>query len=162
MHEDGGHTRLESLYGKGLNIHPNSFGCDSVKTRLSCSALSCLVTTRTSHVIVIISNSRKKMSQDSQPPAKRQLRFEDASKIETLNHSDLYWFIDGNVVLQAEETLYRVHRFMFAHHSEVFKDMFSIPQPSVVTEVEECPVVPLTDKKEDIENLISLLYDNNK
>jgi len=83
-----------------------------------------------------------------------------------VNRSDLYWFNDGNVILQAEETLYRVHSFMFARHCGVFKDMFSIPQPSVQTEadlrIEGCPVIPLTDKIEDVENLISLLYDNNK
>lgn len=57
--------------------------------------------------------------------------------------ADRVWFDDGNVVVQAEQTLFKVHKSILALHSTVFKDMFSIPQPPPEGEimVEGCPVV---------------------
>jgi len=75
-----------------------------------------------------------------------------------------YWFEDGNVVLLTENTLFRVHRSILSRHSEIFKDTFAMPQaPSEENEcIEGCPVVPLSDTTEDINNMISLLYDLDK
>jgi hypothetical protein len=75
-----------------------------------------------------------------------------------------YWFEDGNIVLQAENTLFRVHRSILSRHSQIFKDTFAMPQaPSQENEsIEGCPVVPLSDTAEDLGNIISLLYDNDK
>ncbi|TCD66526.1 hypothetical protein EIP91_001302 [Steccherinum ochraceum] len=55
-------------------------------------------------------------------------------------HSEL-WFDDGNVVLAAENTLFKVHRTILAHHAEVFKDMFTFPQPPQTEETYDgCPI----------------------
>ncbi len=43
-------------------------------------------------------------------------------------HPDL-WFEDGNTILIAETTGFCVYRGVLARHSEVFRDMFQIPQP---------------------------------
>ena len=43
-----------------------------------------------------------------------------------------FWFDDGNVVLQVESTLFRVHRSILSMRSEVFQGMFSVPQPPAV------------------------------
>jgi BTB/POZ domain len=40
------------------------------------------------------------------------------------NRSIDCWFPDGNVVLQVESTLFRVHRSILSMHSEVFHGMF--------------------------------------
>jgi len=102
---------------------------------------------------------------DDEPPAKR--RRTDDTQYYPPKKSETYWFEDGNIVLKAGdtlgETLYRVHSSIFARHSEVFKDMLSIPQPSKKAEAETidgCPIISLTDTKEDLENVISIFYDN--
>lgn len=93
------------------------------------------------------------------PPKKRQRR----NSNEDQRTRSQYWFEDGNVVLQAENTLFRVHQSILSRHSQIFKDTFAMPQdPSQENEsVEDCPVVPLADSAEDLGNIISLLYDNN-
>ena len=73
-------------------------------------------------------------------------------------HSDLIWFADGNVILEAEERQFRVHRGILAMHSTVFKDMFEMPQPSEEPTVEGCPVVKLSDTAADVEHLLSVVY----
>lgn len=40
------------------------------------------------------------------------------------------WFKDGNVILIAEGTAFRVHQSLLSINSEVFRDMFSFPQPA--------------------------------
>ncbi len=83
-----------------------------------------------------------------------------------VKHVDL-WFSDGSVVLQAESTLFRVHKSQLARRSVVFSDMFTLPQPVVATShatiadetSEGCPVVSLHDSAEDVANLLLALYD---
>lgn len=62
------------------------------------------------------------------------------------------WYNDGNIVLQAEDTLFKVHRGILAQSSFVFQDMFSLPPPPLIDAelVEGCPVVPLFDTAEDV------------
>ena len=77
------------------------------------------------------------------------------------------WFSDGSVVLQAESTLFRVHKSQLARRSVVFSDMFTLPQPVVSTSHatfsdeshEGCPVVRLHDTAADVANLLLALYD---
>jgi hypothetical protein len=81
-------------------------------------------------------------------------------------HADL-WFCDGSVILQADSTLFRVHMSQLSRRSTVFSDMFTLPQPPVMTthamladETHEgCPVVKLYDSAEDVANLLLALYD---
>ncbi|GJJ10916.1 hypothetical protein Clacol_005144 [Clathrus columnatus] len=56
--------------------------------------------------------------------------FQDQFVSTARRHHDL-WFDDGSIVLRANNptTLFRVHRAMLARHSEVFRNMFAIPQP---------------------------------
>jgi hypothetical protein len=81
-------------------------------------------------------------------------------------HADL-WFCDGSVILQAESTLFRVHKSQLSRRSIVFSDMFALAQPPVITThatfadetYEGCPVVKLYDSAEDVTNLLLALYD---
>ncbi|KAG1899490.1 uncharacterized protein F5891DRAFT_1233197 [Suillus fuscotomentosus] len=102
---------------------------------------------------------------------------------EASKHTDL-WFCDGSIILRAEDTLFRVHKSQLARHSAFFRDLFSLPQPSAesadsttsssptvvvnnnpalqidtTNEVEGCPVLRLHDTSEDVENLLTALYD---
>ncbi|KDR86013.1 hypothetical protein GALMADRAFT_49237, partial [Galerina marginata CBS 339.88] len=79
---------------------------------------------------------------------------------EPLKSAD-YWFDDGNVILQAENTQFRVHRGNISRHSQVFRDMFSLPQPEKEPLFEGCPLVHVSDAPQDWENIFSILYDHN-
>ncbi|KAJ7334079.1 hypothetical protein DFH08DRAFT_880102 [Mycena albidolilacea] len=90
-------------------------------------------------------------------------------------HADL-WFKDGSVVCQAERTLFRVHVSQLSRHSALFRDIFTLPQPSrsrsrslsssleddtrvMLEECENCPLVVLQDQAEDVANFLAALYD---
>ncbi|KAJ7133458.1 hypothetical protein C8R44DRAFT_730611 [Mycena epipterygia] len=76
-----------------------------------------------------------------------------------LFRSTEFWFDDGTVVLQVENTLYRVYRGLLSSRSTVFHDTFSIPQPvEERTEIEGCPVVQLHDKSEDFTRFLKALH----
>ena len=74
-----------------------------------------------------------------------------------------FWFDDGNVILQAENAQFRVHRSLLSLHSNVFRDMFSMPQPTDITtmlNVDGCPVITLLDRASDLEHVLSVFYEN--
>ena len=74
-----------------------------------------------------------------------------------------FWFDDGNVILQAENTQFRVHRSLLSLQSSVFKDMFSMPQPmdtATTLNVDGCPIITLSDKASDLEHVLSIFYEN--
>ncbi|PPQ96598.1 hypothetical protein CVT26_010753 [Gymnopilus dilepis] len=74
-----------------------------------------------------------------------------------------YWFDDGNIILQAEKTQFRVHRSLLSNQSVVFRDMFSMPQPVALDPlVDGCPVVFLSDKVNDLGLVMAVFYDNFK
>ncbi|KAJ7612151.1 hypothetical protein FB45DRAFT_843444 [Roridomyces roridus] len=62
-----------------------------------------------------------------------------------LQRVDGLWFEDGNLVLQAENTQYRVYHGLLAASSPVFKDMMGLPRPPDSELVEGCPFVQLHD-----------------
>ena len=72
---------------------------------------------------------------------------------------------DGNVIIVAEITLFRVHEGILARHSSVLlqkiKDArkissldFSLPDV-----VEDCPVVRVNDSAHDFKHMLRILYD---
>ena len=64
-----------------------------------------------------------------------------------LMRSPAFWFADGTVVIQVENTLYRVYRGLLGSRSMVFHDTFSVPQPAEEgMAIEGCPLVQLHDK----------------
>jgi len=69
------------------------------------------------------------------------------------------WLDDGSVVIQAELTQFRVHRTVLSRHSQVFRNMFSVPQPVYEDNIEGCPIVHLSDSAQDVSHLLSALYD---
>ncbi|KAF7370369.1 BTB domain-containing protein [Mycena sanguinolenta] len=99
------------------------------------------------------------MSSPKSPPAKRQ-RMEDASI--TRENADIArsktWRSDGNVILQAGNTQFRVHWSVLALHSPVFRDMQGLPQPPDEPTVDGCPIVNLSDNPDDVEYLLKVLY----
>ncbi|KZP23502.1 hypothetical protein FIBSPDRAFT_930555 [Athelia psychrophila] len=69
------------------------------------------------------------------------------------------WFEDGNIVLQAERTQFKVHRGTLVQNSSVFSDMLSFPQPpGPASMVEGCPVVQLSDSANDMTFVLKALF----
>ncbi|KAJ6584636.1 hypothetical protein B0H19DRAFT_1015201 [Mycena capillaripes] len=85
---------------------------------------------------------------------------EDASETETpLMRSAEYWFDDGNIILQVESTQFRLTKSMLSMHSNVFRDMFTVPLPPDEPTVENCPVVILTgDTAKDWIHFLGVVY----
>ena len=71
------------------------------------------------------------------------------------------WFFDGNIVIDASSTLFRVHRGVLAKNSDVFRDLFLVPQPTTVPsgEIEGCAVVQMHDSAEDWTYVLNAMYD---
>jgi hypothetical protein len=87
----------------------------------------------------------------SSPAAKRQ-RTEDAP-----TRSEI-WHSDGSIVLQADNTQFRVHWGLLALHSSFFRNMQGLPQPPNQPSIDGCPIVALHDAVVDVEYLLKALY----
>lgn len=75
-----------------------------------------------------------------------------------LVRSDI-WFEDGNVILVAGNIAFKVHRGQLSRHSDIFRDLFSIPQPQGQPLFEDCLMVELHDSPSDLTFLLKALYD---
>lgn len=93
-----------------------------------------------------------------QPAAKRMRTEDDAPT--AIKRSSSIWLEDGNIVLQAENTQFRVHRGTLSMHSPIFADMFSITQSTFLGTdmVDGCPIVHMSDSAEDLHYVLEALY----
>ncbi|KAI0800659.1 hypothetical protein C8Q74DRAFT_433008 [Fomes fomentarius] len=72
------------------------------------------------------------------------------------------WFEDGNVVVLAQQTAFRVHRGVLSRHSDTFSGLFTLPQPADPTRIESldgCPIVRVPDSSHDFKHMLNVLYD---
>ncbi|KAK7690528.1 hypothetical protein QCA50_005626 [Cerrena zonata] len=72
------------------------------------------------------------------------------------------WFDDGNIILIAENMPFKVHKSILSMKAEVFRDMFSIPQPELQEETEfmdGIPVVRMSDSWHELCIILHALYD---
>ncbi|KAF5373481.1 hypothetical protein D9615_009460 [Tricholomella constricta] len=71
-----------------------------------------------------------------------------------------FWFSDGSVVLIVENMAFRIHQSILSKHSDVFADLFTVPQPrSDSDSIEGVPVVHLTDNLADFTDVMRALYE---
>jgi len=84
-----------------------------------------------------------------------------ANKDVTIPIRSKIWYSDGSVVIQAENTQFRVHASVLSQHSTMFNDMFGLAKPSDETRVEGCPLVTVTDTATDWAHVLTTLYDYN-
>ncbi|KAJ7084655.1 hypothetical protein B0H15DRAFT_910943 [Mycena belliarum] len=68
------------------------------------------------------------------------------------------WFEDGNLVIQAGTSQFRVYRGILAARSPVFLDMLSFPQPADSELVDGCPVVRLPDAELEVSEFLKALF----
>ncbi|TFY65442.1 hypothetical protein EVJ58_g1969 [Rhodofomes roseus] len=72
------------------------------------------------------------------------------------------WFPDGNVVLEAQGHAFRVYQGLLGYNSEVFRDLFTVPQPPSAETFDGCPMVHLTDHPEELRHLLRVIFDGKK
>ena len=83
---------------------------------------------------------------------------EPSTPVTYTRESDL-WYDDGNIVIQAETTQFRVFKGVLASLSDIFKDMFLIPQPSSDEEViDGCPVLRVYDSARDWTYILRAIF----
>lgn len=80
---------------------------------------------------------------------------------EVLRHPD-FWLRDGSIILSVQHVLFKVHQTILAQHSEIFADLFDLPQPDPEFGgddlLEGCRVVQLQDSPDDFEDLLRAIY----
>ncbi|KAG7094042.1 hypothetical protein E1B28_007663 [Marasmius oreades] len=115
-----------------------------------------------------ISESSKRRSRASsflgQKRRSSSRRNPSATRSSLLTRCSELWFNDGNIVLIAEQQFaFKVHRGVLARHSEVFADMFGVPQPmemEVDADLEGCQHVEMPhDLADDIYHFLKSIYD---
>ncbi|KAF5340559.1 hypothetical protein D9611_007304 [Ephemerocybe angulata] len=73
--------------------------------------------------------------------------------------SQKVWFSDGNIVLQAQNVQFKVHKSVLAKHSSVFADLFEMPHTNGDEQTADgCPIVQLHDSADDIKHMTLTLY----
>ncbi|KAJ6567013.1 hypothetical protein B0H19DRAFT_1139141 [Mycena capillaripes] len=69
------------------------------------------------------------------------------------------WFRDGNLVIQAGNSQYRVFGGILAARSPVFQDTLSLPQPPDSELIEGCPVVHLFDSPIEVTAFLRAIFE---
>lgn len=108
-------------------------------------------------VFYLIPGPRPEASESSATSTKSGSHEKDSK-----THRSDIWFEDGNIILQAQNTQFRIHRGIVALHSRVFKGMFPIPLPEGEPLVDGCPLVHVFDDPEDWRNLLDIIYNSRK
>ncbi|KAI0697102.1 hypothetical protein C8T65DRAFT_662770 [Cerioporus squamosus] len=80
-----------------------------------------------------------------------------ASSQHAMVKDDQVWLSDGNIVVIAEHVAFRVHKSILAQHSQVFRDILSIPSSHTPDVVDGCEVVHVSDNAEDMRHLLLVL-----
>ncbi|KAF7359025.1 hypothetical protein MSAN_01243200 [Mycena sanguinolenta] len=71
------------------------------------------------------------------------------------------WFEDGGLVVQAEQSLFRVYRGILAARSSVFKDMLAFTQPPDAEIIDGSTVIRLPDTAEDVTYFFRAIFDSS-
>lgn len=73
-----------------------------------------------------------------------------------------FWFVDGSIVLVAQTVAFKVHHSVLARNSEVFRDLFAMPQPLSEETMDGCPMLIVHDSPSEIRYLLGVLYDGRR
>ena len=94
-------------------------------------------------------------------PSKRSRNTTDGDELsEPLGdwkRSEEFWIPDGNVVLIAGDTAFRVYRGLLAMQSTVFADLFASSSPMAEESYDDCPLIRLTDSPQEVAQLLRIL-----
>ncbi|PPQ95021.1 hypothetical protein CVT25_000484 [Psilocybe cyanescens] len=72
------------------------------------------------------------------------------------------WFEDGNLILKAENSLFKIYSGLLAARSSVFRDMLAFPPPPEGnTMVDGCPIVTVYDSAKDMGYFLMAVFDTS-
>ncbi|KAI0742417.1 hypothetical protein C8Q80DRAFT_1188230 [Daedaleopsis nitida] len=99
---------------------------------------------------------------DRDPPQKRvKLESDPIAELGGATEDEEFWFDDNTVILVAGQVKFCVYKEVLASQSEVFKDLFSLPQPPQLStgdtheaEDRRRPIVHLYDSPESIRHVL--------
>jgi hypothetical protein len=94
------------------------------------------------------------------PEKRRRTRSGDSSNEPTKLSRGDPWLEDGNIVLQADHTQFRVVKSLLMASSVVFRDMFTSASSDVHTE-DGCPIIMVHDNPEELSHLLKAVYDHS-
>ena len=92
--------------------------------------------------------------------------FRAAKALEGVEPHEGIWYEDGNVILVAEHTSFRVHKSILSRHSEFFHDMFKLPQPphpegdEAAAADEKCPTIQTSESAQDLAHFLGAMYNS--
>ncbi|KDQ59525.1 hypothetical protein JAAARDRAFT_68161 [Jaapia argillacea MUCL 33604] len=95
----------------------------------------------------------------SHPPLKRP-RTEDSAKTQDrppILRSDV-WYDDGNIIVIAESTQFKVFKGKLSEASTIFQDMFLVSTPSTDDVLDGCPVIHISDSAEDVRHMLRAIH----
>ncbi|PIL26498.1 hypothetical protein GSI_12256 [Ganoderma sinense ZZ0214-1] len=72
------------------------------------------------------------------------------------------WYDDGNLVLVAGQTAFRIYRGLIAGQSTIFSDLFSSSSSSPDETFEGCPVIHLSDSPQDLVHFLRVLLPQSR
>ncbi|TEB30546.1 hypothetical protein FA13DRAFT_1688607 [Coprinellus micaceus] len=102
---------------------------------------------------------RRRVESDNGSEGAEELQVATSSTVTPAITRSSIWLSDGNIVLQAENTQFKVHQGYLARLSIIFSDVFSVPQPGSQPLVEGCVVLLLQDSAQDLSVALSEIYD---
>ncbi|KAJ7627378.1 hypothetical protein FB45DRAFT_921219 [Roridomyces roridus] len=76
----------------------------------------------------------------------------------TRSYSTELHFSDGNLILQADQTCFRVYGGFLADRSPVFRDMLSFPQPPDAELMDGVPLVHVPDSAKDLNVFLKAMF----
>ncbi|KAJ7661176.1 hypothetical protein B0H17DRAFT_953746, partial [Mycena rosella] len=83
--------------------------------------------------------------------------------LDKLHRVEELWFEDDNLIIRAEDSLFRVSRGVLAARSPVFRAMlFGMPQPNPGNAVTMygCPMIQLPHRAADVEYFLKAIFDS--
>ena len=94
-------------------------------------------------------------STNANPSAAKRQRTDDGPVLHPKRSEP--WFQDGNIILEAGLTQFKVYRGILALNSDIFRDMFAVSQPVEQESVDGCPIVHLSDSPDDVRYVLNAL-----
>ncbi|GLB39532.1 hypothetical protein LshimejAT787_0700420 [Lyophyllum shimeji] len=71
-----------------------------------------------------------------------------------------FWFSDGSIVIIVEDTAFRIHKSILSQHSDVFADLFQVPQPPTgIESMDGVEIARLSDNLSDFTDVMRSLYE---
>ena len=107
------------------------------------------------------STKRRRTSDDSNPRPILIVApgewFKPTQAVEVFTRHADFWLDDGNLILLAGATAFRVFRSILVKKSVVFADMFATGSPDATESFDNCPIVRLPDHPEDLRDFLQYL-----